>query len=141
MSKLIKMYEDLKSQNNEKFYLFKSGVFYIFIGDDAKEMSKVFNFKLTSLNDQYVKCGFPIRSFEKYSNILTRLNYDVEIVEPNENIKYSLKDYSTNIDIMNLLNEIASFDLDAISPKDSHDILCRIQFKCKQILNSETAIN
>ena len=107
---------------------------YIFIGEDAKEMSEVFNFKLTNLNDQYVKCGFPIKSFEKYANIIKRLNYDVEIIEPSDSVKYSVKDYSTNIDIINILSEIASFDMDAISPKDSHDILCRVQLKCKNFL-------
>lgn len=130
MSKLIKMYEDLKNQNNEKLYLFKSGVFYIFIGDDAKEMSEVFNFKLTSLNENYVKCGFPSNSLDKYTNLIKRLNYDVEIIEPANNSICSAKDYSNNINIMNLLNEIASLDIDAISPKDAYDILCRFKIKC-----------
>lgn len=134
MSKLIKMYEDLKNQNNEKLYLFKSGVFYIFIGDDAKEMSEVFNFKLTSLNENYVKCGFPSNSLDKYTNLIKRLNYDVEIIEPANNSICSAKDYSNNINIMNLLNEIASLDIDAISPKDAHDILCRVKSKCSSII-------
>ena len=60
MSKLIKIYKDLKTQNNDKIYLFKSGIFYIFLDEAAKEMSKTFNFKLTNLNDEFVKCGFLI---------------------------------------------------------------------------------
>lgn len=59
MSKLIKMYKNLKTQNSEKIYLFKSGIFYIFLDEDAREMSKALDFKLTNLNDEFVKCGFP----------------------------------------------------------------------------------
>ena len=36
MSKLINVYEKLKQENKDTLYLFKSGIFYIFIGNDAK---------------------------------------------------------------------------------------------------------
>ena len=38
MSKLYNKYIDKKKENNNKLYLFKSGNFYIFLGEDAKVM-------------------------------------------------------------------------------------------------------
>ena len=41
-------YVDLKKQNSDKLYLFKSGAFYIFLEDDAITINKYVNFKLTN---------------------------------------------------------------------------------------------
>ena len=43
MSKLYKKYLELKKTDSSKIYLFKSGLFYIFIEDDAYIMSKFLN--------------------------------------------------------------------------------------------------
>lgn len=59
MSKLYEKYKSLKSENNDKLYLFKSGIFYIFLDEDAKKMSNFLNLKLTNLNESICKCRFP----------------------------------------------------------------------------------
>ena len=59
-SKLYTNYVSLKIKSPYKKYLFKSGIFYIFIDDDAKELHKLLNLKLGHLNSNIVKCGFPI---------------------------------------------------------------------------------
>ena len=66
MSKLFNNYILLKSQDCNKFYLFKSGIFYIFLDADARSMSQQFGFKLSNLNNSVVKCGFPTNSLDKY---------------------------------------------------------------------------
>lgn len=134
MSKLIKIYKTLKQQNTEKLYLFKSGIFYIFLDEDAIKMSKEFKFKLTNLNDEFVKCGFPSNSFDKYMSLIKRLDYDVEIVNPNNNIHYSIKNYSDHLNVTNLLNEIISIDVDNLSIRDAYSILDKLKNECKKIM-------
>lgn len=46
MSTLYNRYLQLKQENRDVYYLFKYGIFYIFLDDDAKDISKLFNFKL-----------------------------------------------------------------------------------------------
>ena len=69
MSKLYQTYVALKVQDSTQLYLFKSGIFYIFLDDDAKLISSLFNLKLTNLNSAIMKCGFPTSQLEKYSNL------------------------------------------------------------------------
>lgn len=75
MSELYKKYMSLKMQDSEKLYLFKSGIFYIFIDEDAKLMSKKLNLKLSNLNPLILKCGFPISAFEKYIDLINKTDY------------------------------------------------------------------
>ena len=46
-------------------------------------LSKTLNLKLTKLNDNIVKCGFPINSFEKYSNLLKERGFEFSIIDEN----------------------------------------------------------
>lgn len=71
MSKLYEKYKVLKSEDTSKFYLFKSGIFYIFLDEDAIKMSEILNLKLTNLNQSIVKCGFPVKNLDKYLQLLT----------------------------------------------------------------------
>ena len=59
MSKLYNIYLQEKSKNKDNILLFKSGIFYISIDDDALKLSSLFHLKLTNLNDSIKKCGFP----------------------------------------------------------------------------------
>ncbi len=60
MSKLYKTYLILKNQDKNTLYLFKSGIFYIFLDENAKIISNILNLKLTNLSPTVVKCGFPV---------------------------------------------------------------------------------
>ena len=75
MSKLYRKYLYLKNKENI-IYIFKIGIFYILIDDDALFLSNILNLKCTKLNDYIYKCGFPINYSEKYFNIINRLNVD-----------------------------------------------------------------
>ena len=61
-------------------YLFKTGNFYCFLGDDAKTASEELMLKLTRFSRETDKCWFPISSFEKYSKFLKALKLDFEVV-------------------------------------------------------------
>ena len=77
MSKLYKRYLELKKQDLSKIYLFKSGIFYIFLDDDARKMAGVLNLKLTNLNESVLKCGFPVNNLNKYLELIRNMGYDV----------------------------------------------------------------
>ena len=55
MSKLYVEYLKLKNKDINKVYLFKSGIFYIALEEDAKKLSELFDFKLTNLNESVIK--------------------------------------------------------------------------------------
>ena len=73
MGKLYKKYVELKEQDDEKIYLFKVGIFFIFLDEDAKKISKMLNLKLTILGGEVQKCGFPISNLDKYAKMLERV--------------------------------------------------------------------
>ena len=97
MSKLYNMYNELKKQDSDFIYLFKSGIFYIALDQDAYTLSKFFNFKITNFNDTIVKCGFPCTSLQKYSTIFNAYNLKIKIIENTLNTSYDFKDYSNKI--------------------------------------------
>ena len=116
MSKLYKRYNELKATNDNQLYLFKSGMFFIFLDNDAKLVSNELNLKLTKLNDTIVKCGFPINSFEKYSNLLKERGFEFSIIDENTSIVTSTSNYLNNIEIVNMINKIKNVDINKTSP-------------------------
>ena len=127
MSKLYKKYNELKSTNNNQLYLFKSGMFLIFLDNDAKLVSNELNLKLTKLNDNIVKCGFPINSFEKYSKLLKEKGFDFSIIDENYSIVTSTSNYISNIEIINIINKIKKMDINKTSPIQAFNILSNFQ--------------
>ncbi len=83
MSKLYSEYTKLKCSNKDKLYLFKNGIFYIALQDDAKKLSQIFDFKITNLNENVVKCGFPLKRLDHYINLLKQNEIDFEIIDNN----------------------------------------------------------
>ena len=81
MSKLFTMYQNLKSENSSDLYLFKSGMFYIFLDDDARKINELLGLKLTNLNSSVQKCGFPQNSLNKYLKLLNYLPYSIKIID------------------------------------------------------------
>ena len=65
MSKLFNEFEKKKLENPEKLYLFKSGIFYISLNEDAIKLSQLFDFKITPLNENVKKAGFPTKKIAK----------------------------------------------------------------------------
>ena len=121
MSKLYMKYLEKKNIDKDKYYLFECGMFYIFIDDDAYKISKYVPFKITKLNENIVKCGFPKNSIDKYIEIFNNLELDIEIVNNND------KDGINN----KIIKMIKDIDIDNISPLKAIEIL----YKFKELLN------
>lgn len=121
MSKLYTRYLEKKNIDKDKYYLFECGMFYIFIDDDAYKISKYVPFKITKLNENIVKCGFPKNSIDKYIEIFNNLELDIEIVNNND------KDGINN----KIIKMIEDIDIDNISPLKAIEIL----YKFKELLN------
>lgn len=51
--------KNVKTKILGKIYLFKSGIFYIALEEDATFLSELLGFKLTNFNETVMKCGFP----------------------------------------------------------------------------------
>lgn len=73
IGKQLKIYNYYKTNDLNKYYLFKWGIFYYFISDDAEYFSLKYNFILTSFGST-VKCGFPVKSLEKYLYLFNKEN-------------------------------------------------------------------
>lgn len=104
MSKLYEKYIELKKIDSKKMILFKSGNFYIFLDEDAKSINKVTTLKLTNLNNEIIKCGFPSNSLNKYVSILENLKINFKIINDVEekNNKDKIVKMLKKIDINNI---------------------------------------
>ena len=113
-----------KKEDNHKYYLFKSGMFYIFLDEDAKDISKVTVLKLINLNKDIVKCGFPENSLDKYLDVFKNLGFDVEIVN----------EYNVDNNISNkIIKRIVNLDINALTPVKALNVLSEF----KGMLNGE----
>ena len=126
MSKLLKQYNDLKAKDKEKIYLFRVGIFYNILNEDARLVSKEIGLKLTDLSPEIIKCGFPVAKLEKYTNILKahKINYEV-VSNPtpsNQNSSYD-----------KIIKKILDIDLNNTTFKEAFDLLYNIQQKLKNI--------
>lgn len=125
MSKLYDIYKKLKNENNETIYLFKSGVFYICLDDDAKTLSKIYNLKLTNLNVDIVKCGFPCSSFDKYYKLFINDNINFKIIE--NNTIFDGSDYLQNKTLLSLLEKINQVSVDNLSVSEAYRFIEEIK--------------
>lgn len=125
MSKLYDIYKKLKNENSETLYLFKSGVFYICLDDDAKILSKRYNFKQTNLNVDIVKCGFPCSSFDKYYKLFVNDDINFKIVE--NNTIFNGTDYLRNKSLLSLLDKISKVNIDNLSVSEAYQFIEEIQ--------------
>ena len=123
MSKLYNIYLEEKKKNSDILLLFKSGIFYIAIAEDAIKLSNLLHLKLTNLNDTIQKCGFPCSSSNKYFHLFNILNIDTKIIDIKSNTT-STVDNTLNIDIIReLLIKIKKVDLDSLSVSDSYKFI------------------
>ena len=132
-SKLIQQYQDLKKQDASFIYLFRVGIFYNIINDDAKVVNEKLGLKITDLGPNIFKCGFPIKQIEKYKCLLDQKGIKFKIIDnlPNST---SVNDYMNNIEIKQILNKIYSLDLNNITFHDAFNFLLDTQKKLKNIV-------
>jgi len=133
LSKLYNTYLSLKKQDSKSIYLFKSGIFFIALDEDARILSDAFNFKLTNLNDSIVKCGFPCSSFYKYYSLFQTNNFTVRIIEPDDNTLYSITEYQQKEAITELLSTISSIDIDTLSVSEAYQFITNLKNKIIEI--------
>lgn len=138
MSKLYKKYVILKIKNSQKIYLFEAGIFYLFIDEDAKLMAKELDLRLTNLNKNIVKCGFPVKSLDKYIHILRNLNYNIEIVpSDDESTSFDLNSYIVDNKLLSIVDDFLAVDIDELSIGQAFDLLNKLQNNLKDIMKEK----
>lgn len=135
MSKLYEKYLSLKKENDSTLYLFKSGIFYIFLDEDAKKISNILNLKLSNLNENVLKCGFPVNSLQKYLNLLKNTKYDIQIIE--NNYDNADKNNITDVSLLeNFLLKIANINPYNLSIKEVYLFLENISKEANLIIKN-----
>lgn len=127
MSKLMKQYEELKKKDSEKIYIFQVGIFYNILNEDARLVSKEIGLKLTDLGPEIVKCGFPLSTLGKYTELLSEHNIKFEVIS---NLASS---NNQNASYEQIIKNVQSLDLNNTTCKEAFDILYNIQQKLKNI--------
>ncbi len=125
MSKLLNTYHNLKKQDSQTIYLFKSGIFYLALEDDARLLSNELQLKLTSLNNESIKCGFPCSSFDKYKLRLNNLNKNFKIID--KDTIFDATTYQNNKEIQKLINDIKKIDINKLSITEAFSLLEKLQ--------------
>ncbi len=133
MSKMYQRYLELKKINPNQIYLFKSGIFYLFLADDAKKMASLLNLKLTNLNENVLKCGFPVNNLDKYLNLIKSLGYTIEIVDSVTSSPLPSKNYLLNTSVKNLIDSICLIKADELSIKEAYSLIDSLNLKAKKI--------
>ena len=90
--------------------------------------------KLTNLNSSILKCGFPVKSSDKYLNKLKNLNYEFEIIS-NENTSHNLINYIQNEKITKIIENFIKTNIDELSISQAFDVLTNLQNEFKDIIN------
>lgn len=134
MSKLVNIYKNLKNQDADTIYLFKSGIFYIILDEDAKKVSPLLDLKLTKLNDTIVKCGFPVSAYNKYFNILNQTTIKFKIIDKINGLSLTFNDFTIEQSLKNLLNKINQIDTEHLSVSEAYKFIEDIQKDSRKIL-------
>lgn len=127
MSKLIKIFNELKTKDKNKIYIFKVGIFYNMLNEDARVVSNAIGLKLTDLSPNIIKCGFPVAKLDKYTTLLKEHNLQYEVINTLAPSANQSNSYQT------IINSIKNIDLENTSVKDAFDLLYSLQQKIKNI--------
>lgn len=133
MSKLYSNYLNLKTGNPDLLYLFKSGVFYIALDKDALKLSELFGFKITNLNEQVIKCGFPTRSLDVYINQLKNLNIPFQIIDSTYNAIDNYSDYLNNTKLKEIVQTLLNVDTDNLTFREAFELVNTLKNQLKRI--------
>lgn len=121
MSVIYQKYLQLKEQDDTKMYLFKSGKFYIFVGEDCDTINNYVVLKKVKFSNESYKCGFPSNVLEDYMRVFKNHNLDVSIVDDITLVKKS-----------NIREKLIDLDINAITPLEALNILNEVK---ENILN------
>jgi len=128
MSKIYKYYLDLKEKDKDTMYLFKSGKFHIFVGEDADRINRYVVLKKTDLTSQVKKCGFPDTSHDDYMKVFENHRLKIKEIDvkdiPDSDIP---KKYESIIfKYYKIKRIIENKPVDLITPVESLNILNKI---------------
>jgi len=131
MSKLLKQYEQLKKEDASCIYLFRVGIFYNILNEDAKFINEKLGLKITDLGPCIFKCGFPVSQLDKYIILLNKMKIKYKVIDnlPNSNIG----DYMKNVEIKKILNKIDGLDMNNTTFQQAFNILLDLQNKIKEL--------
>ena len=133
MSKLYKSYINLKEQDSNYVYIFKSGMFYIFIDEDATKISEIFGFKLVKLNDKINKCGFPSSRLDYYIDKMQTRGIKFKIIDEDYSKIENYADYMNYNKLKEIVNKIIKINLDEISFRQAYEILEDVKLEIMEI--------
>ena len=136
MSKLYNAYLELKRNDFNTIYLFKSGIFYIALHEDAIILSNKFGFKLTNLTETVKKCGFPKNSLSKYVNLFKSNNIQFKIIDAQNNTSFLPNEYMTNNKITELIQSINNIQPDSLSVGEAYSFIEKIKQDSEFILKN-----
>ena len=114
-----------------------STTIYIGLEEDATTLSKLFDFKITKLNDIVQKAGFPAKKLDFYTNLLTNCSVDFEIVDLNYGKIENQEDYLNNQKVQEILKEIRNLDMNNVSYKEAFEILWKANVELKNLNKEE----
>ena len=134
MSKLYSKYLEQKALNPNILYLFKSGIFYMALNDDANRLSDALSLRVTNITDKIYKCCFPVSKSDFYFKTLESLNIDYKIIDPSQNVVLNYAEYKDNEKFNSIITNLIKLDLNKTSFQDAYIILTNTIHDLKQIL-------
>ena len=136
MSKLYSKYLEQKALNPNILYLFKSGIFYMALNDDANRLSDALSLRVTNITDKIYKCCFPVSKSDFYFKTLESLNIDYKIIDPSQNVVLNYAKYKDNEKFNSIITNLIKLDLNKTSYQDAYIILTNTIHDLKQILEN-----
>jgi MutS domain I protein len=136
MSKLYSKYLEQKALNPNELYLFKSGIFYMALNEDANRLSDALSLKVTNITDKLYKCCFPVSKSDYYFKTLESLNINYKIIDPSQNVVLNYAEYKDNERFNGIITNLLKLDLNKTSFQDAYIILTNTIHDLKQILEN-----
>ena len=137
MSKLYSKYLKLKEKNPNTVYLFKAGIFYLALSEDAIKLSTPLKLNLWKLNEEIPKVGFPVSSRERYVRLLEALSIPFQFVDDTYGVIENYSDYSNNEKLKSMISKILSLDFDNLTFKEAFEFLMSVQKELSSIYSKE----
>lgn len=134
MSKLYSKYLEQKALNPNELYLFKSGIFYMALNEDANRLSDALSLKVTNITDKLYKCCFPVSKSDYYFKTLESLSINYKIIDPSQNVVLNYAEYKDNERFNGIITNLLKLDLNKTSFQDAYIILTNTIHDLKQIL-------
>ena len=136
MSKLYSKYLEQKALNPNELYLFKSGIFYMALNEDANRLSDALSLKVTNITDKLYKCCFPVSKSDYYFKTLESLSINYKIIDPSQNVLLNYAEYKDNERFNGIITNLLKLDLNKTSFQDAYIILTNTIHDLKQILEN-----